>query len=305
VNYAAAHGVVVVAAAGNNSNATVTYPASYDHVISVGSTTRLNQRAPYSNFNPYVDIAAPGGANSGSASQDIYSTTLDNNYGLMAGTSMASPQVAGVAALVWSAGHATTAPQVAEALLCSALDLGTVGRDESYGYGLVQADAAVNYVPGTANCLPNIPHDDFDSPLVISGPNYTDSLDATHATSWLDDPMPCAGDTSRTVWYRYSASAAGMLSLDTFGSTYNTVLSVYTGSRGSLTQIYCNNDASVQTEASALQFPVQPGQTFSIMVSSTAHEGDEGTLALHANLSKVQGCYTVEGNPPMVICLAN
>src|SRR5690606_41290612 len=63
VNYAVARGVVVVASAGNDAQAFNYYPASYDHVISVASTTTSDAIASYSNYGEYVDVAAPGGAN--------------------------------------------------------------------------------------------------------------------------------------------------------------------------------------------------------------------------------------------------
>ncbi|GAB2919428.1 S8 family serine peptidase [Rheinheimera gaetbuli] len=68
------------------------------------------------------------------------------NYGLMSGTSMASPHVAGVAALVWSHYPQCTNTQIRSALAASAQDLGAPGRDTSYGYGLVQTKAAIDYL---------------------------------------------------------------------------------------------------------------------------------------------------------------
>jgi thermitase len=300
VNYAAAHGVVVVAAAGNNGAELVFYPASYDHVISVASTRPDNALAYYSNYGLYIDIAAPGGSNT-QPSGNIYSTINNGNYGYLAGTSMASPHVAGVAALVWSAGHATTRQEVVEAVLCSAFDLGTGGWDPYYGWGLLEAHAAVTYIPGTNPCLPVVPHDDFDTPRDIDvyeeGPVYTDTVDTTYATGWIDDPVPCAGEDTRTVWYRYAPERGGTLSVDTFGSEYDTVLAVYTGTRGSLTQIACNNDASGTD--SALAFIANVDKTYYVAVSSLRHEGYDGLLTLNATFEPFPppGCYPIELEP--------
>jgi thermitase len=289
VNYAAAHGVIVVAAAGNDGDAIPFYPASYDHVISVASTTSDNGRSSFSNYGTYIDVAAPGSS--------IYSTLYDNAYGTASGTSMAAPHVAGAAALVRSAGHAATAEDVTEALLCSAFDLGAGGWDPYFGWGLVQADSAVNYIPGTTACLPSVAIDDFDSARPI-GWNiiYSDTLDTSHATSWVDDPAPCAGDTNRTVWYRFDAPWPGKLQLDTLGSTYNTVLSAYSGARGALTMLACNDDASGYT--SAVNVDVSAGQTIYVMVSSLAFENDAGTLTLHATFDYTapSGCQPVSGS---------
>jgi thermitase len=296
VNYAASHGVIVVAAAGNDGGATPFYPASYDHVISVASTTSTNERSSFSNYGAYVDIAAPGSS--------IYSTLYDNTYGTASGTSMAAPHVAGAAALVWSAGHATTADEVTEALLCSAFDRGAGGWDPYFGWGLVQADSAVNYIPGTNACLPTVAIDDFDSARPIGWNTiYSDTVDTSHATSWFDDPTPCTGDTNRTVWYRFDAPWPGRLRLDTLGSTYNTVLSAYSGARGALTMLACNDDASGHT--SAVNVDVGVGQTIYMMVSSLAFENDAGRLTLHATFDYTapSNCHPVSGSST-ILCTA-
>ncbi|MEO3678256.1 S8 family serine peptidase [Rheinheimera sp. FR7-31] len=77
---------------------------------------------------------------------DAYLFSGASNYGLMSGTSMASPHVAGVAALVWSHYPQCTNTQIRSALAATAEDLGSEGRDTSYGFGLVQAKAAVDYL---------------------------------------------------------------------------------------------------------------------------------------------------------------
>lgn len=308
VNYAVARGVVVVASAGNDAQAFNYYPASYDHVISVASTTKSDAIASYSNYGEYVDVAAPGGAN-GLPETNIWSTFDGGGYDYKAGTSMATPHVAGVAALVWSAGHATTPQQVAEAILCSAWDGGAPGYDTVYGYGLLQADAAVTYDPALASsCLPSVPHDDFDAARVIDALPYADTVDTSYATSWEDDPAFCEGTGSRTVWYRFTATESGVLTVSTEGSTYDTVVGVYEGARGKLAQRACNNDYT--GTASLARTNVFKGETVAIAVSSYGHEDTppytvyRGTLALTATfeLFPPPGCRINETGA--VICTA-
>jgi thermitase len=94
INYAWNKGVVIVAAAGNNASSTPFYPAAYPNVIAVASTDYNDHLAPSSDYGDWVDVAAPGG--------NIWSTLPNNGYDYRSGTSMASPHVAGLAALVFT-----------------------------------------------------------------------------------------------------------------------------------------------------------------------------------------------------------
>jgi serine protease len=155
ITEATAAGVLVVSAAGNEGSALPSYPAATPAAISVGAVDLQLNRASYSNFGATLDLAAPGGFNGADLNGDEYadgvlSTGADDSsaqtkfqYVFSNGTSMASPHVAGVAALVLSVNPSLTASQVREVLETTALDLGAVGRDDVYGWGLVDAAAAV------------------------------------------------------------------------------------------------------------------------------------------------------------------
>ncbi|MFH7321320.1 S8 family serine peptidase [Desulfurivibrio sp. D14AmB] len=154
-------GVIIVAAAGNENSSTPSYPASYDGVISVSAVDINKQRAPYSNFGSKIDVAAPGGDLSRDLNGDGYgdgvlstagddgSGTIKMGYNFQQGTSMAAPHVAGVLALMKAVNSDLTPNEVDVLLAEGALteDLGAPGRDDLYGWGLIDALQAVQAAP--------------------------------------------------------------------------------------------------------------------------------------------------------------
>ena len=139
--------ILHVAAAGNSGNPpgrgdNIIYPARYDSVIAVAATDQSDKRARWSSTGPDLELSAPGVA--------INSTLLGGVYGEKSGTSMAAPHVAGTAALVWAAYPGWLNVDVRGQLEITADDLGEVGWDSKYGWGLVDAAEAV----GVLNDLP-------------------------------------------------------------------------------------------------------------------------------------------------------
>ncbi len=154
VENAANAGKVLVAAAGNegsnaNYSGELAVPASYNNVISVGATDSANKIASFSQHNSLVDLCAPG--------HIIYSINHDGTYESASGTSFASPITAGACAVLMATDYTMTSQQVETLLKETALDFGAKGRDDYYGYGMIQLDAAF------ARVTPNNPLriDDF------------------------------------------------------------------------------------------------------------------------------------------------
>ncbi|MFQ5340635.1 MAG: S8 family serine peptidase [Anaerolineae bacterium] len=136
VDYAWSHGVVIVAAAGNGNTSNPSYPAAYDNVIGVAATTQNDERAHFSNYGSYISVASPG--------VSILSSTRGGGYQAWSGTSMASPHVAGLAALIKSIHPDWSNVQIRDAIESSSVDFGTPGWDAIYGWGRIDIYNAVS-----------------------------------------------------------------------------------------------------------------------------------------------------------------
>ncbi len=161
VAYAYNHGVTVIAAAGNDGQEGISYPAAYDdYVIAVGATQYDKTRAPYSNYGASLDVVAPGGNTDVDQNGDGYGDgilqqtfqkswwgSIEWGYYFYQGTSMATPHVSAVAALLYSLG-VHSPDEIRNILETTAIDLGSPGWDEYYGYGLINAYAAVQAAQG-------------------------------------------------------------------------------------------------------------------------------------------------------------
>src|SRR3954469_21202852 len=143
VDYARRRGVLVVCAAGNSGSRGVSYPAAYPGAFAVSAVGPKGRLAPYSSFGPEVAIAAPGGDKTQGEESGVLQQTLadgsttEADYRWFQGTSMATPHVAGAAALVMSLG--VSAPAAVEELLRSTAKEAPDGNRERYGSGLLDA----------------------------------------------------------------------------------------------------------------------------------------------------------------------
>lgn len=154
---AIASGVIVVAAAGNESTSQFSYPAAFANVIGVSAVDAAKDLTSYSNYGSYIDVAAPGGDGSADLNGDgygdgVYSTYVAENgssnsasYQYLNGTSMAAPHVAGVIGLMRQLNSELTTDDVLNLLAQGEItdDIGSDGFDQLYGYGLINAEKAV------------------------------------------------------------------------------------------------------------------------------------------------------------------
>jgi subtilisin family serine protease len=147
INYAWNHGALVIAAAHNYHTDTPYYPAACDHAVAVSATNESDQKASFSNYGNWIDVAAPGSS--------ILTTNRYGGYGNWNGTSFSSPIVAGLAALIWSVAPSLTNAEVLAIITQNTDDLGSPGFDIYFGHGRVNVftslEAAVNRAPAQYN----------------------------------------------------------------------------------------------------------------------------------------------------------
>ena len=200
VAYAYTRNALVIAAAGNEylTGNPTSYPAAYPNVLAVAATTDQDGHASYSNTGFYVDVSAPGGDPTSSSDANpghwIYSTYWRGSgfsYVGAAGTSMAAPHVAGLAALIWSIHLDWTNDQVQQAIIATAVDLGVPGRDDIFGYGRINAYAAVLYTPQTATATTTAAPTFTPSPALTPGasPTPRPTLDPIQIRSRIRLPL--------------------------------------------------------------------------------------------------------------------
>lgn len=172
VDYAYSLGAVLVAAAGNNgADATGFSPGALWNVITVAATDHSDARASFSNWGSRIDVAAPGvDILSLQAAGTTLGQTVGEGYTRLDGTSMAAPHVTGLAALLLAAHPDYSNEDVRQALRVSADHPGAAGIDQYFGYGRVNATAALS-VPGVLEAKINAPVDGLlaVSPVTISG----------------------------------------------------------------------------------------------------------------------------------------
>ena len=235
VQYALDQGVLVVAAAGNAGNSSILCPAAMNGVMAVGSTDANDARSWFSNYGPQLDIAAPGSS--------IYST-IPGGYGYKDGTSMATPYVTGLAALLWSLDPSLIRDQVRNIIETTADDLGAAGWDQYFGWGRINAWRALDsIVPHTSPAQLTLLADDQSGEvegtiqIATSGSGIvTWTTTISPSVSWLNVTSPTDGQISAMSSPDYIALVANTSTI-TYTDTPTSTTVVVTGTTTSGTPI--------------------------------------------------------------------
>ncbi|MEU4241234.1 S8 family serine peptidase [Actinoplanes sp. NPDC026619] len=265
VSYAQNKGVVIVAAGGNGRSvgSPVTYPAAEQGVIAVGASDSADAIAAYSSSGAYIDVAAPGSA--------VLSTSTGDTYATMYGTSMAAAHVSGVAALVAARQPGLSAEEIEDAIEQYAVDRGTKGKDKDFGYGRIDAAAAVNGAD------------------IIAG---TPAASPSAGTSATTSPAPTVSPTRTVAKSRPTFAVTAGKAAVTYGTATSTSFLVRLG-----TKIASNQ---------AVQLCVaEPGQAFACSDSTTSAAGrvtlDRTATSSYQVLVSVPATSTSEAGTSAVI----
>jgi len=268
INTAGQQGALFIAAAGNfsqNNDINPFYPASYNlpNIISVAATDHNDALANFSHYGPTsVDLGAPG--------VNILSTTPGGNYASYSGTSMASPHVAGGAALVWSQNPNWSAQEVKNRLL------DTVDVKPSLSQTVSGGRLNLFNALGGSN-QPALPNDNFADRILLAGLPVGTTGSNIGATAEVGEPNQSGPINS--VWWTWTAPTNETVNINTIGSNFDTYLSVFTGSDlPNLTLVGQNDDGGGKL-ASLVSLNTTAGQTYQIAVDGWA--GNTGQIALN------------------------
>lgn len=288
IDRARSSGIIVVCAAGNdatNNDALPMYPASFpqDNIVAVASINRFNSLSFFSNYGAIsVDIVAPG--------ESIYSTVASTTmaYATYSGTSMATPHVAGAVSLIMSQYPSDSYASVLNRLFSNTDSVpGLVGKTKHGRLNLARSlnvtpSDPVNPVPPpTPNPTNSISNDMFSNAVSLSS-NFSVSGNNSKASKEVREPVHAFVGGGRSMWYAYTPSSTGMLTIDTRGSDFDTVLAIYTGNRVSFLQNVAYNDDFSRTEKTS-RIVVKLNAGVRYMIAVDGYKDKSGNFKLNGS----------------------
>lgn len=302
INTARSAGIIFVAAAGNDGSNAPMYPASYSGVISVSAVDSAGNVTGYSNFGSLIDVAAPGGDISADRNGDgvgdgVLSTGASDRTGTIQlgfpnfqGTSMASPHVAGVMALMRSIFPAITPAQIDTLLTSGKLtdDRGVAGRDDKFGNGLINALKAVtearNLAQGGGQVLP---------PQLTVLPNSV-NFGSVESSAVLTLSNTGGGGLSITrvtanqPWVTVTPKAIDSNGLGSYTVTINRAILPQGTQQASLSVVtnLSTTSVNVLAQSTAVTFTGNAGFQYVVLVDPATHES-----VGQASLAAVNGVY--------------
>lgn len=256
-------GIATVIASGNGASGEgISSPGCISTAVSVGAVDDADIIAPFSNSDTNLALLAPG--------VDVESSLPGGGFGALSGTSMATPHVTGVWALLKQKQPSISVTDA----LAKLRTTGRALRDPRNDVVVprVCAAAALGLGVCPAPELPVPPANDrFADAVALVGSSGSIAGTNVGATLEPGEPDHFGSPRSASVWYRYTATVDGALSTDTFGSSFDTVLAVYRGDTiGSLVALAGNDDANFTLQSATGPVHLQAGTTYRIAVASYA-----------------------------------
>ena len=242
IDYAHERGVLVIASSGNDFTDETHYPSGYENVVSVGSTDRDDRFSSFSNYGPDQDITAPG--------TGVWSTVAGGSFASMSGTSMASPVVAGVAALVKASEPELTNEELEQRLYDTSVDLGASGKDPYFGHGRIDAEAALMILDIAQPAVSDV----YDSSVEISG-----TLDQA-----VEDAVITVDNENGEIARKEGYAGAGKFTVEIPKQQAGSVLTVTISDR------YCNQSEALEIIVKETQPEEIPGRISGIDRYETA-----------------------------------
>ncbi len=253
-------GIATIVASGNDKNKNaISSPACISSAISVGATDKFDRVWIRSNSASILKLLAPG--------VDIYSS-VPGSHDYMSGTSMAAPHVTGAFAALRSQLPSASIDTITNALW-------TTGKrvTDYFNYLItprIQLDAAMNALAPTNDKVANA--------TLLQGTSISTGGSNQGATKESGEPNHAGSSGGRSVWWRWTAPSSGAVTIDTFGSNFDTLLGVYRGTQLSMLTTVASNDDTGGRQ-SQVSFQAISGTTYSIAVDG--YNGAMGSVVLH------------------------